>query len=152
MHGEIRKCLFYFHLRSFCFSQTPQHSLLQHPTSVVHLQEALTASKQHSPSMGSSQGTKWTWCQDGCGHRALPGAIPELVSCPTGQTQAILRALGARHQHPLLTRWQVRGEHWRGRLQVMGWDWGSHTHRDTESQAHTERKGHSHGCAHIQTR
>lgn len=156
MHGEICKCLFYFHLSSFCFSQTPQQSVLQHPTSTVHPQEAFTAPKQHGPSTGSSQGVKRPWGQEGCGHRALPGASPELLSCPTGQTQAVLWALGTRHQHPLLARRQVRGEHRRGRLQVTGWDWGTHTHRDTERQAHThaqrqrERKGHSHTGVHTQ--
>lgn len=135
MHGEICKCLFYFHLlkSSFCFSQTPQHSVLQHPTSVVHPQEAPTASKQRGASTGSSQGAKRLRGQAGCGHRAVPGAIPELLSCPIGQTQAVLWALGACDQHPLLARRQVRGEHRRGRLQVTMAGTGAVTHRQGHS-------------------
>lgn len=119
-----------FHSSSFCFCQ---------PLS-AQCYSTQPAWLRQLPGSEKASGSGWLWAQ------SFTWCHPELLSCPTGQTQAVLWALGARHQHPLLARRQVRGEHRRGRLQVTGAAMGAvtHRHRNTEPDTQTESQTHTH--------
>lgn len=106
---------------AFALLQTPQHAILR-----VQVAQWSGRSEAAWAARALVCGTTSGACAERPLCRAAPAPRPprcvlRCCSFPTGQTQALLWALCACHQHTLFSRWQVRDKYGRRRLQVTAY-------------------------------